>query len=186
MILSHQTHADCTSGNENVADIESSPIPDNPSGLYIDIDNPVPCTGQLTVWYFCYYEPFNTKTTMYSLQLTVWRFDPQTNTYSKQGEENVSIRVRRRRDDFKCDDVSLKRNKYIDIQRGDYLGVVLGDPALPLSGVFSGSRVFHASATDLTDEVTGMLREIGGSGLHLSADISEILIIMPPYSETSY
>ena len=162
----------CTMGNENVP--ENSPV--ETPGLYIDINNPAPCSGQLTEWHYCYYEPSTRRASTYTVQLGVWRLNSQSNLYTKMGEFEITQRVERRSNNFRCASIQLQSDQYIDIAMGDYLGVIVGTPTLPMAVSFAGSRLLRA--TSVTDASTlsvsaagGDFEELGNSAIHISAEI---------------
>ena len=174
MLYSGRVCANCALGTEGIPESDSIKTP----GLYIDVDHPAPCSGELTAWHYCYYEPFATRRITYTVQLGVWRLNPQSNLFSKVGEMEFTERLGRRQDDFECDDILLQGNEYIQIEKGDYLGVILGTPTLPMAASFTGSHLLWAtSVTDLDVQSVaadgGNLEELRDSTVHISAEIGE-------------
>ena len=167
-IFLHQASADCVAGNE---ELQESASPNDAAGFYIDKKNPIPCTGQLTQWHYCYYQPFNNRRVDYDIQFNVWRWDSQ-NMYTKVGEEEVEVRVRRRRNGFVCDDIELEESEYIDVQRGDFLGVVLETPTLPIAARHNSSFILHADVTDGALQSVSPRSNIANQALHITATIS--------------
>lgn len=169
-------NADCSVGNGNV-DVESTPS--SSSGLYIDPDNLAPCMGQLTAWNYCYYEPPSGRRIDFTFQLHVWRQDSSANVYRKVGQSDVSFRIRRPKGNFQCDTLSLPESDYIDIERGDVLGVFLGTPTLSLVATTAetSSQGILFTSVGVQDVAAGSDLEMAdGRRIHLSADISESLI----------
>lgn len=88
-----------------------------------------------------------------------------------------SIRLRQRRDNFICSITELRRRDYIDVQIGDYLGVTLNTPTLPVAATVTGSRLLYyngaVTASQLQEVAVGNLNLLSEIALHLSADIGE-------------
>lgn len=168
-------NADCTVGNGNV-DVESTPS--SSSGLYIDPDNSSPCMGQLTAWNYCYYEPPSGRRIDFNFQLQVWRLESDANMYRKVGQTEISFRIGRPRGNFMCDTLPLPEIDYMDIERGDVLGVFLGTPILSLVATStaepSSQRVLFTDVGAQQDIAAGSdLEMINGRRILLSADIGE-------------
>jgi hypothetical protein len=155
--------ADCTAGN---GEINEQTTPSSNPGYYIDPGNQVPCTGQLTAWNYCFYEPASGQRTTYNFRLQVRRLS--TSVYRLVGEEVVSLR-RRPRGRFRCFTISLDEGEYIDVQRGDVLGVFLDTPLLSLVAASESSahRLLFAASPNSN------LGDVEGRRIHLSVDISE-------------
>lgn len=170
VFLSELVSADCTVGD---GELEVESTANTVPGLYIDSDNPSPCTGQLTGWRYCYYEPDSGNRVTTNVQLHVWRLDLNDNAYIKVGQSDDSIRPRPR-GRFRCRNVNLDDNEYIDIKKGDVLGVFLGTPTLMVVADAMSPRHLLFSAVGVQNTAAANdLEEANGLRIHLRAEISE-------------
>ena len=167
-LLSEQVSADCT-----VGELEVESEPNTEPGLYIDPDNPSPCTGQLTGWRYCYYEPESGNRVRINFQFHVWRFDVDDNTYRKVGQSDVSFRPPPQ-GRFRCRNAVLDETEYIDIKRGDLLGVFLGTPVLMVVAEAASTRRLLFATVGAQDVAAASDLEVAdGLRIHLRAEISE-------------
>ena len=108
----------------------------NPTpGLYIDRLHPASCSGQITQWNFCYFNPQNFHDRdRVQIHLQVWRFNsPQRGV--QVADHVVTINIPEEPEEFQCETITLDQDSYMNITEGDYLGVqLLFNRVLPVVG----------------------------------------------------
>ena len=108
----------CTHGRSNLSPTSPYAVP----GLYIDRDNPAQCSGQITHWRVCYYNPrkFTTRNSLQILLLT-WRL--KKNRVVRIGNHSITVDIPQHPDDFQCVNISVDPSVHIDVELGDYIAV---------------------------------------------------------------
>ena len=124
-------HGDCTVGRTDQKPISSNPNP----GLYIDRLHPTSCSGQITQWNFCYFNPRNFHDRdRVQIHFQVWRFNsPQRGV--RVADHVVTVNIPEEPEEFQCETITLDQDSYMNITEGDYLGVQqLLNRVLPVVG----------------------------------------------------
>lgn len=114
--------ANCTLGRTDREETTSCPD----AGLYIDMDQPASCSGQVTHWDLCYYSP---NSVFYGsslpIELQVWRFNDVLTEGVKVASYEPSINIPSFPERFQCISIGLNQDDYMDVTAGDFLGVWL-------------------------------------------------------------
>ena len=106
------------------------------TGLYIDTQNPVSCSGTLTRWNYCYYIPRGT-TGSVGINLEIWRLSTG-GTLSLVGwhQTRVNISTPSQQIRFRCDSDTLEPEEDLSVMQGDLIGTSIFPPiaAFPVVG----------------------------------------------------
>ena len=168
---------DCTVGRTDQEAISLDSVP----GLYIDRLNPASCSGNITEWNFCYFNPrrFHNRSSV-QIHFQVWRFDSAVQRAVRVAEHVDTISIPEKPEEFQCETITLDQDRYISITEGDHLGVqLLAKRVLPVVGNSSEPRdaiVFVHGSLFLPTEVNlhdpGTLN-LSNHALHVSATIGK-------------
>ena len=157
----------------------------NPNpGLYIDIENPAVCSGQITAWNLCYYNPrvfIQASVSTLQISLEVWRFDEQRNgVLVGRHMETVAIPVSP--ENFQCIKIKLSPDEYMDVSAGDVIGVPLmnRDAVLPVVGNIENSTLLFSqvSLPVLNELDMDSIETRSSNALHVTADIGKKVFLM--------
>ena len=165
---------DCTLGADNIMEETSNnTIP----RMYLDTSNPAECGGQLTNWSLCYYRlPFGLR--IYRVELQVWGVNSD-GSYTLQDTSTETLSIFFELSLFKCRSFILTENEYIQVERGDILGVYLpghseDDTALTVIGSGTDQDVLeYALPMPASDAAPLRLTRISGVRMHISANIGK-------------
>lgn len=112
-------------------------------GQYLDLQNPLSCSGNLTAWHFCYYTAamppadFSSHNTFHWAWLRVWRRVNSSVLLQQIHDHQVRLRNGSPNTSFLCQDEVLSEPE--SIQAGDILGVYLPvTPILPVPVIGQG------------------------------------------------
>ena len=148
-------------------------------GLYIDIDNPAVCSGQITAWNVCYYNPrlFSHLNTL-PISLQIWRNGVRVGAYVE------SVTIPASPPSFRCITIQLSPNEYMDVRVGDVIGVVMNaNEVLPVVGNSNGVRLLFSQSAPASVN-TGTLTVLNNMVLHVTAvigkSVSESIIRAEP------
>ena len=146
-------------------------------GVYLDTSNPAECGGQLTDWRICYYRlPFGLRT--YQVELQVWGVNSD-GSYTLKGTSTETVSRFFDLSSFNCRSFVLTENEYIQVERGDVLGVYLpghsqDDTALTVIGSGTDQDVLeYALPMPASDAAPLQLTQTSGVRMHISANIGE-------------
>lgn len=173
--------------------METSKNP-NP-GLYIDLDNPAPCSGQITQWNLCYYDPtplHSENTVVIGLQ--VWRFDQLRQNGNLMGENVEEVLIPPNPTSFKCLLIAVDRERMVNVSAGDFLGVTLRqNSVLPVvanappgsegiggrqpSLLFLQPSIFTIEQVDLSSQDSDHTI-LSNNVMHLTADIGKCIVML--------
>ncbi len=167
----------CTVGELLASTVSSSLV----GRLFLDIGNPAPCTGTITAWHFCYYEPGRIRDSQdFTALLQVWRPIESSSDYRRvsQTSQTVSVLNTGRSENFECGDMLLQESDFIPIEENDILGVYipgLNGLRLVSENFPSESELFFINpgpdvSSVTTSETAQLLTE---HKLHLTADIGK-------------
>ena len=178
---------DCILGRTDI--VETEPIIN--AGVYIDISNPALCSGQITQWNLCYYNPreFANHTDILDIGLQVWRPDNQVEARILMlvDDHEASVDIPQKPDNFQCTSIELDQDEYTNITAGDFLGVRLSfaavlpvvnsyqqpDPPAPMI-VFEKVRLFSPSSIEI-DRQSPEVALLTSHGIHVTADIGKFV-----------
>ena len=182
----------------NVGNINVTPD-DRTSSLrqhrfYLDVTNPAACSGNVSLWQFCFYRPSNSDMDGYLATFAVYSRSGPSNMYSKVSP-TLEIFVTRDRiittQELLCTMVELDE---ITIEEGSVLGVCITDPQgngrLDLVGEVNNDtmELWTMSDGDCSDDLPSSVRRGDFSTemsvvLHLTGAIttSELLIVCEWY-----
>lgn len=156
-------------------------------GQYLDLQNPLTCSGNLTAWHFCYYTAamppadFSSHNTFHWAWLRVWRRVNSSVLFHQIHNHRVRLRNESPNTSFVCQDEVLSEPG--SIQAGDILGVYLPvTPVLPVPVIgqgINGYSLFHDtrentiafSSTTLTTDSLVMQNNFV---LHVDAEIGKL------------
>ena len=173
----------CTLGRTDLEETSANPTP----GLFIDLDNPATCSGQVLQWRLCYYNPSNFHSERdLIIGLQVWRFDQPQRRGSLVGENvlPITIPIPEELENFQC--ITLDPSEDVpplNVTEGDLLGVTLRqDLVLPVIAngpnqspaprmLFMQPSVFTVMEVD-RDSVEASAIQVSNV-LHLTAEIGK-------------
>lgn len=90
--------------------------------IFLDMDNPVPCSGFITAWHFCHHMPASQEIATGILQL--WRPIAGSDTYERVYDLSLNVDIPSQSEEaFMCDDHELQESDYIPVQENDVLAV---------------------------------------------------------------
>ena len=168
----------CTFG-DSVEDQTTSSSPRSGT-LFLDIDNPSPCSGSITSWHFCHYEQSEPQDRIYTALVQIWR--PQEEMkYMKVSETSLSETIARRSSGFEC--VNVTEQTSIPVSEGDILAVYIpGSRGLRMvSENLSNNRLFYIEPGSDVSQVTEVMitegQMLDNHELHLTAEIGKIFFI---------
>jgi hypothetical protein len=152
-------------------------------GVYLDTSNPAVCGGQLIDWSICYYRfPFSGLRT-YQVELQVWRVNSD-GSYTLKSASTETVRIRfNDLSSFNCINFALTENEYIQVERGDILGMYLpghsqDDTALTVIGSGTDQEVLEYALPMPASGATPLqLTQISGVRMHISANIGKQKIL---------
>ena len=131
-LLVLSVNGDCTLGRTDLEETSTNPIP----GLYIDTNNPAVCSGQITAWNLCYYNPrlfIQSPISTLQISLQIWRFDEPRNGV-RVGAHVETVTIPQTPDTFQCITIELSPDEYMDVSAGDFMRVFLNrDNVLPVN-----------------------------------------------------
>ena len=149
--------------------------------LFLDIDNPSPCSGSITSWHFCHYEPFERRNCDYTALVQIWR--PQEEMkYMKVSETSLSETIPAFSSGFEC--VNVTEQISIPVSEGDILAVYIpGSRGLRMvSENLSNNSLFYiepgTNVSQLTEVTITGGQMLDTHELHLTAEIGEIFFII--------
>ena len=169
----------CTLGRTDLEETSAIPFP----GLFIDLDNPATCSGQVLQWRLCYYNPSNFHFERdLTIGLQVWRFDQQQRRGSLVGQNILVVTIPEELENFQCITLDPSEDEPpLNITQGDLLGVTLRqDFVLPVVAtapnqspaprmLFTQPSVFTVTEVDRDDAVSVQVTSV----LHLTAEIGK-------------
>ena len=155
----------------------SNPTP----GLFIDLDNPATCSGVITEWNICYYNPRGfTFEDHLQIALQIWRFEEQVGT--QLAKRVATVTVPEEPETFQCITIPLGQDEYMNITEGDVIGVLLTrDAVLPVVANFNQQDgrppprllFFQPRLVALTMVTPQGNNFISNQVLHVTAEIGE-------------
>ena len=130
-----EVNGDCTLGRTDLLEVETSSNPR--AGVFIDAVNPASCSGVVTRWNLCYYNPrifLNFEERIIQILFQIWRFTTEE-TLSRVAQHGATVNVPSEPQSFQCTSFDLEPEQYMSVMEGDLLGVTLTfDAALPVVG----------------------------------------------------
>lgn len=164
---------------------ETAPCPD--PGLYIDLDQPASCSGQITQWDLCYYSP---SVVFFGgslpIDLQVWRFDESLTVGTRVAFYEAYINIPLFPERFQCISIPLNQEEYVDVSAGDFLGVWMFPNAfLPVVKrtldfrhlLFAPPITFNGAVPSFV-RILNLPNEVyifaGGVAIHLTATIAAL------------
>lgn len=157
--------------------------PHTTSGNYLDLKHPANCTGNLTMWHFCYYSANLTQERTYGIFFDVWRH----NKHNSQNLERVhhfpfeiNFTNHSNLDTLVCENVT----DMFEVHPEDVLGVLILEATilgtLPLhviSAATSGFGLYFDSRGTFTVDKDVDLEWMPTLALHLYADVGKAVNI---------
>ena len=140
-------------------------------GLIIDIDNPAVCSGQITAWNVCYYNPrlFTLLNTL-PISLQIWRFNTPTQGVRVSAIART-LTIPTSPLSFQCITIQLSPNDYMDVIAGDVIGVVRTvNEVLPVVGNSNGVRLLFSQSAPASVNTLTVLND---RALHVTAEIGK-------------
>ncbi len=159
----------------------------NPTpGLFIQQEGRAPCSGEITQWTVCYYNP-ETITTRKTFQilLEAWRNVEGVRLFNNVGTNVVEITVPDQPQDFQCVNVTIDKEDRISVLQDDFVGVYLSAssnlPVVTSNSGSSNSRVFFVQVSVIPPTLVaafgdGAVRatQLSAHAIHVSATIGKI------------
>ena len=154
----------CTSGPEF---IRASGTITTTDRIYLDLSQPVNCTGVITSWYFCHYI-IGYRDIPSGLWPCVWRRSNDSSGYEKIGCNKIQLLPGGKVNELKCRQfVPSNPSDFISVEEGDYIGFYIPDV-----GLFVGlsSSIYDEGNYQLERNVTGFSDFIEDSELRNTTD----------------
>ena len=155
--------------------METSTNP-NP-GLYINIDNRAVCSGQITAWNLCYYNPRPfTHLNNLPISLQIWRFDTGIQNGVRVGVYVETVTIPASPVNYQCITIELNPEDYMDVSAGDFIGVFTNrDGVLPVVGNFGAltGLLFVRSEVTTVNRRSSEVSLLSTNALHVTAEISK-------------
>lgn len=117
------------------------------SGLFIDLDQPAPCSGLITQWDLCYYRPIvSFHGGSIPIELQVWRFDDTLSGGQKVVGYEADVDIPENPLRFQCISIEVPPEDRLNITEGDFLGVwMFHNATLPVvKYTFDFRHLLHA------------------------------------------
>jgi len=163
----------CTAG--------ANPLPSEParmtglSGTFLNTRDSFLCSTNLTKWHYCYYTQAVTQPEL-SMVVAIWSLDTSTNSYvvSHGSIRNITQNHTATLAKLFCVEEALKESDYVQVNKGDVIGVVLAsNNAIPVLGsATSSSDMLGKSQYDYPQNISlNSLSSFSGF-LHLYASTS--------------
>ena len=122
-------HHTCTSGPDFIETSDKLATTDR---IYLDLSEPVNCTGVITSWYFCHIV-IGYRDIPSGLSPCVWRRSNDSNGYNKIGCNKIQF-VPGEGEDVRCRQYFPKYpSNFIRVEEGDYIGFYVPDAGLFLA-----------------------------------------------------
>ena len=152
-------------------------------GQYVDLSNPLTCSGSIVAWHFCFYTDNIALANTYTAYFRVYRsksgdklqriHEVQTSlALSPQDGRNVS---------FICMDDVLEQEQYLNVSQGDYLAAYIPTLLPPLfivgtntpGSLYRDNRIFLSFSSQQVS--MSNLVEVENTSLHLFADVGKYI-----------
>ena len=163
--------------------VETNPCLD--PGLYIDMDQPLSCSGQITSWDLCYYSPnIVFYGTSVPVELQVWRFDDALAQAEKVVGYRYNVSIPQLPPRFQCISIELNRDEYMNVMAGDLVGVWLyQNTFIPVVKhtkdfrhlLFSPPETFNGAVPTVVripTAINEVYYSIQGFAIHLTANVA--------------
>ena len=165
----------CTLGRTDLIPTSANQNP----GLYIDSQNPSPCSGQIIRWRVCYYNPrvqIKIDTDSLKILLQTWSLSGINGT--RIGSNFFKVAIPQQPENFQCVNITVDPSDYITVSQGHYLGVYLAiNGVLPVIGnTVVGTGLLYSPSTGVSIPSTiqfGMngLTAVSSNAIHVTATI---------------
>ena len=153
------TRHTCTSGPDFV---EPSGTITTTDRIYLDLSEPVNCTGVITSWYFCHYI-IGYRDILSGLWPCVWRRSNDSSGYDRVGCNKIMLVPGGEVNELKCREfVPSHPSDFIRVEEGDYIGFYIPDIGL---FVALSSPIYDEGNYQLERNETGFSDFIGDSEL---------------------
>ena len=166
-------NGDCTLGRTQ--DLMGNTVGYLNPGLIIDRNNPAACSGQITAWNVCYYNPRSfilPSVSSLPISLQIWRFNTPPRGV-RVGAYARTLAIPASPPSFRCITIQLSPNDYMDVIAGDVIGVVTTATAvLPVVGNSNGVRLLISQSAPASVN-TGTLTVLNNMALHVTAEIGK-------------
>ena len=158
--------------------------PHTTSGNYLDLNHPANCTGNLTMWHFCYYSVNLTQERTYGIFFNVWRHNEHNSRILERVHHflfDINITNSSNLAALVCENVT----DLFEVYPEDVIGVfvlettVLGTlPLHVIAAATSGFGLYFDSGGTFTVNKDVDFEWMPTLALHLYADIGEAVNIM--------
>ena len=173
-LLVLNVNGDCILGRTDLIETSANPNP----GLYIDIGNPALCSGQITAWNLCYYNPRPSilpSVSTLQISLQIWRFDGPQNGV-RVGTHVETVTIPETPESFQCIKIELSPDEYMNVSAGDFIGVLMNrDAVLPVVGNIEDSTLLFSPANLFVPTELNMdnIQTRSRNALHVTAEIGK-------------
>ena len=166
--------------------------PSSATGLFLDFENPAPCSGTVTAWNYCFYRIESDPNVNYTVDFAVYRrrnnvfYDlVESRRVDMSGGQLAALNS-----DFMCDTIPLHQSEMFEIQEDDVLGACLSDVGV-------NQRMLDIIAGNVTNTLSVAVGCISSSirsaqlatspsiALHLFVDVSKFIAWSKLYIATS-
>ena len=132
-------------------------------GQYLDLKNPLDCSGNLTGWHFCFYAAATplSPNTSYWVWFQIWR--EVGNSFQLQKVFNHQVQFSgftSNNDTFVCREIVVSNSESFSVQVGDLLGVYLPvSPERPIPVIGWDMNIIHSIFYNCRDYNTAFMNE---------------------------
>ena len=178
----------CTLGSPDLQQSSVNPTP----GLFIQQEGRAPCSGEITQWAICYYNPetFTTRKT-FQILLELWR-NEEIRFFHHVGSNSVTITVPNQPEAFQCVNVTIDQEDRISVLQNDSVGVYLAStsnlPVVTSNSGSSDSRVYFVqvsaippSSVAIFGDGAPMATQLPSHAIHVTATIGKIATLKPKF-----
>ena len=125
----HVTDAVCSEPCSHVGSLPGSNIPlldySDDDGLFLSVDSPSQCHGNVTQWNFCYRRS-SSRSNTHSVQFMIYRQSGNTLSYDRL-PSSITVFAQDNLDSTSCLSIPLNSTKQFEIQPNDIIGVCMRD-----------------------------------------------------------
>lgn len=156
-------------------------------GQYVDLSNPLTCSGSIVAWHFCFYTDnivLDSDNTVYRAYFRVYR-RKGGNKLQRIHEVQRSLALGPqdgRNASFICMDDELEQEQYLNVSQGDYLAAYIPTLLPPLlivgantpGSLFRDNRIFLAFSSQEVSLSNLVAQE--NTTLHLHASVGKYVV----------
>ena len=169
---------DCTYGVSQLTEGSRS----TERGQFVDLDNPITCSGVLHSLTFCYYaDNMNEDQSTFRVFFRIFRYEPVGDVLRQTHVLDRSFNVREDRRSFMCKNHYYSEEENVYVEPGDYIAVYIPSLSAPLPilgrnlpamRVYGDTRSITTQFFSTTIPQSALV-SMENKAIHVSADISK-------------